>query len=409
MGAQKATMLLMDLLPHPASSSPKAPRMEENIQWAQKANAVASDRQAPSSRTFGVRSPYPVGAATPRIHALVRFGANPTAAGALFRSVCRKSEEECQALFSLKNPPHPGELSSNDGSCLHRAFYAGPTPLAVLLAKKAAPEHWLSRDTNGRYPLGKALMSHNLRRALLAASKAPLSLLAPDNDGNTILHQLLLSFPSAARPTGTDPQWMKFAAQVATSENATAVNSAGLSALAMAVESGLVDFVRLLAPLSDLSALSPAGEPIVTTAMARSSFFGFDCARALLDFGADLNAPNVSGSTPLHLAASRGDLPSVRWLLDHGARADRLDANARTPGALAAERLQWSALDLLAQHTPISTLRHAIQVAGRDRLPLSFSFIERFDLLSTLSVAKNDSNTTDNAIFEPSRRGPKSL
>ncbi|KAL3275027.1 hypothetical protein HHI36_019799 [Cryptolaemus montrouzieri] len=43
------------------------------------------------------------------------------------------------------------------------------------------------------------------------------------------------------------------------------------------------------------------------------------CIRELFYAGCDVNAPNVSGCTPLHLAAYFGHKPLTKWLLEKGA------------------------------------------------------------------------------------------
>lgn len=57
----------------------------------------------------------------------------------------------------------------------------------------------------------------------------------------------------------------------------------------------------------------------------------------LIDQGADVNAVAGGGVTPLHLAASRGDVPLIDLLLAHGAKATLTDQN-QSPADLAAER-----------------------------------------------------------------------
>lgn len=58
---------------------------------------------------------------------------------------------------------------------------------------------------------------------------------------------------------------------------------------------------------------------------------------ALLAHGADVNAVAASGVTPLHLAASRGDLALIDRLLALGATTTAMD-DGQTPAALAEAR-----------------------------------------------------------------------
>lgn len=57
------------------------------------------------------------------------------------------------------------------------------------------------------------------------------------------------------------------------------------------------------------------------------------------DQGVDPNLRDGDGATPLHFAASRGHLDTVRWLLKHGARLS-LDKYGKSPINDAAENQQ---------------------------------------------------------------------
>ncbi len=52
--------------------------------------------------------------------------------------------------------------------------------------------------------------------------------------------------------------------------------------------------------------------------------------------GADVNAKDMLGETPLMLACAQGNLPLVRWLVSHGARADEVATDLRTVADYAA-------------------------------------------------------------------------
>lgn len=54
-------------------------------------------------------------------------------------------------------------------------------------------------------------------------------------------------------------------------------------------------------------------------------------ARLLLQHGADVNAPDIHGSTPLHYAAAAGDRNFVLILADQGAKIDVSDQDGRRP------------------------------------------------------------------------------
>ena len=66
------------------------------------------------------------------------------------------------------------------------------------------------------------------------------------------------------------------------------------------------------------------------------------------DAGADVNAPDESGRTPLHLAAGEGHLEVVQELLTLGATLNAVDADGKTPLTEAANGDHMEIFDLLA-------------------------------------------------------------
>lgn len=71
-------------------------------------------------------------------------------------------------------------------------------------------------------------------------------------------------------------------------------------------------------------------QPVLSRAPLRDVKFEL-LARALLHFGANVNAKDDAGMTPLHLAAARGDLNMVRLLLDASADCDARTDEGDTP------------------------------------------------------------------------------
>ena len=60
-----------------------------------------------------------------------------------------------------------------------------------------------------------------------------------------------------------------------------------------------------------------------------------DDVKKLLDCGADVNAKNELGRTPVHLAVHRGDLKLVQLLAQRGGDVNAKDNEGRTPALFA--------------------------------------------------------------------------
>ena len=72
-----------------------------------------------------------------------------------------------------------------------------------------------------------------------------------------------------------------------------------------------------------------------------------DFARSLIEAGADVNAVQQDGVTPLHEAAHIGRADLVRLLLDRGADPTAKDGQGRTAADFARERGHTAVLDVL--------------------------------------------------------------
>jgi ankyrin repeat protein len=72
-------------------------------------------------------------------------------------------------------------------------------------------------------------------------------------------------------------------------------------------------------------------------------------AALLVAAGADVNARQQAGNTPLHETAHAGLVEMARLLLEHGADASAKDDDGRTPADVARERGNTAVLEVLAR------------------------------------------------------------
>lgn len=133
---------------------------------------------------------------------------------------------------------------------------------------------------------------------------------------------------------------------------ATAWSPDGFQPLGLAVFFGHVDAARLLLE-HGAEVNQPArhaqikAAPIHSATAATDASARLELTRLLLARGADANAAQEGGFTPLHAAAQHGDAELARLLLDHGADRSAATEDGRTAAAIAREQGQTEVAGLL--------------------------------------------------------------
>jgi uncharacterized protein len=210
----------------------------------------------------------------------------------------------------------------------HEAVREGRTDVAAALLE-GEPELSSSRDAQGIHPVLVALYrGHDEMVELLLARGADLGACEAAAVGDaTRLEELLRGSPDLVDARSSDG-WtpLHLAAFFGRAEAARVLLDAG------ALVGSWSDNATRNNPLH--AALAGRAEPRLV--------------ELLLERGADLNAAGGGGYTPLHLAASRGDVQNIEVLLRHGARSAPSESG-HTPREIALDRGHAAAADRLRE------------------------------------------------------------
>lgn len=109
----------------------------------------------------------------------------------------------------------------------------------------------------------------------------------------------------------------------------TTPDDMGWTPLTIAAYEGQASVVRLLIP----DALPQLDQALLAAAIGGND----ETIGVLAQAGAGLEQRNITGLTPLMLAAEAGNLEAVKSLLDHGADKNAVDRKGRTAGEIAAQ------------------------------------------------------------------------
>jgi hypothetical protein len=124
------------------------------------------------------------------------------------------------------------------------------------------------------------------------------------------------------------------------------------SPLHAAIYSGNFEVVRKLIEYhpADINARNLGGSTPLHLASGSRNFKDGSVVRLLLEHGADINVEGHGGWTPLHLASFRGTLEVVRLLVERGADVEAKNTDDRTALQVAAEEGHDEVVELLRGH-----------------------------------------------------------
>ena len=167
------------------------------------------------------------------------------------------------------------------------------------------------------------------------------------------LHRRPMAFEHSRADTGGGPAVVRALLEYGADPNARGPD--GRAALHLAAQSGNLDLIAvLLAHGADANATDEAGTTPLVATLRRKSQQRSAAMAALLAGGADPNV-RMGSETPLHKVARDNDHAIAKLLLAHGANAAILDTRGRTPLTVAARKGHTEMVALLRQHAAGTT------------------------------------------------------
>lgn len=270
------------------------------------------------------------------------LGATP-----LCEAIKSHSNDVARILLDANASIHSGD--NENSKSLHYAAYYGNTEFVVPLVEKGAAID--EKDNLGMCPLTMAVMEAHIGavKALLACG-ADLSVTDDyynwtafhhaSNSGSLEIAQLLLEHGANFRQTDIAHRtplhlaartWSDGLVQIllAAGADVNAVDKTQWTPLHTAARSGRARIVeRLLANGADINARSNKQE---TPTMFAVMSGNLETLEKLLNRWPNLESKTLTGSTALHIAASRDNMPIAKMLIECGAERDPRDNENKMP------------------------------------------------------------------------------
>ena len=270
-----------------------------------------------------------------------------------------------------------GAVRLDDAVFLAKAIESGENPLAIANETSGATLLILAAELNGVACL----------KLLLPISDAKATLF----DGSNAL------FCAAAAGHA------ECVALLAGPCDPSAVNRAGETPLVAAVRAASLPCVEALLPFGGIDRLTQRGKSALMIAAEQNNA---SLVRLLLQNGANPNLDGAHGLNALMWAASASALDAVEALLP-GTDLSSRSQYGRTAFELAAERDDWSCMDLLASRSDAKAVELAFLDGGAERMPRWAALRERCVLAAEAGLPGPPESEADEAPPSPLARTPR--